>query len=59
MTSYVFCYGPVLVCSLVSDFFAILWTVARQAPLSMGILQATILEWVAISSSRRVSQLRD
>ena len=28
------------------------WTVARQAPLSMGILQARILEWVAISSSR-------
>ena len=23
------------------------WTVARQAPLSMGILQARILEWVA------------
>jgi len=28
------------------------WTVARQAPLSMGILQARILEWVAISFSR-------
>ena len=28
------------------------WTVARQAPLSMGILQARILEWVAMSSSR-------
>ena len=25
-----------------------LWTVAHQAPLSMGILQATILEWVAL-----------
>ena len=24
------------------------WTVARQAPLSMGILQAGILEWVAM-----------
>ena len=24
-----------------------LWTVALQAPLSMGILQARILEWVA------------
>ena len=24
------------------------WTVARQAPLSMGILQARILEWVAM-----------
>ena len=28
------------------------WTVARQAPLSMGILQARILEWVAVPSSR-------
>ena len=27
--------------------FATPWTVAHQAPLSMGILQATILEWVA------------
>ena len=25
------------------------WTVARQAPLSMGILQARVLDWVAIS----------
>ena len=29
-----------------------LWTVAHQAPLSMGILQAKILEWAAISFSR-------
>ena len=28
------------------------WTVACQAPLSMGILQARILKWVAISFSR-------
>ena len=34
-------------------------TVARQAPLSMGILQARILEWVAMSSSRGSSWLRD
>ena len=27
------------------------WTVAPQAPLSMGILQARILEWVAMPSS--------
>ena len=38
---------------------ATLWTIARQAPLSMGILQARILEWVAISSSRGSSQPRD
>ena len=32
--------------------FATPWTVARQAPLSMGTLQARILEWVAMSFSR-------
>ena len=35
------------------------WTVARQAPLSRGILQARTLEWVAMPSSRGSSQLRD
>ena len=40
-------------------FFATLWTVARQAPLSMWILQARTLEWVAMSSSRISSQPRD
>ena len=39
--------------------FATPWTVARQAPLFMGILQARILEWVAISSPRGSSQSRD
>ena len=33
------------------------WTVARQAPLPMGILQARILEWVP--SSRGSSQPKD
>ena len=48
--------GAVLCCavlsgSVVSDLlFVTPWTVARQAPLSMGILQARILEWVAIPS---------
>ena len=32
--------------------------VARQVPLSMGILQARILEWIAIPSSRESSQPR-
>ena len=32
--------------------FTTLWTIARQAPLSMGFLQARILDWVAMSSSR-------
>ena len=36
-----------------------LWTVAHQAPLSMGISQARILEWVAMPSSRVSSQPRD
>ena len=35
-----------------------LWAVARQAPLSMGILQAGILEWVAMPSFRGSSRLR-
>ena len=36
--------------SVVSDS-ATPWTVACQAPLSMGILQERILEWVAMPSS--------
>ena len=32
------------------------WTVAHQTSLSMGILQARILEWVAIPFSRGSSQ---
>ena len=39
--------------------FVIPRTVAQQAPLSMGILQARILEWVAMPSSRGSSQPRD
>ena len=35
------------------------WTAALQAPLSMGIFQARILEWVALPSSRGSSQQRD
>ena len=41
------------------QLFAILWTVALQASLSMGILQARILEWVAMPFSRGSSQHRD
>ena len=45
------------VCAVLSHFshvplFVTLWTAACQAPLPMGILQARILEWVAMSSSR-------
>ena len=39
--------------------FATPWTVAHHTPLSMGILQARILEWVIIPSSRGSSQPRD
>ena len=35
------------------------WTVARQAPLSVGILQARILEWVAYPFSRGSSWPRN
>ena len=41
------------------QLFGIPWTVARQVPLVQGILQARILEWVAIFSSRGSSQPRD
>ena len=32
--------------------YVTLWTIACQAPLSMGILQTSILQWVAMPSSR-------
>ena len=41
------------------QLFVTPWNAARQAPLSMGLLQAGILEWVAMPSSRRSSQPRD
>ena len=34
------------------QLFATPWTAAHQAPLSMGILQARVLEWGAISFSK-------
>ena len=41
------------------QLFATPWTVAYQAPVLHGILQARILEWVAISFSRGSSKPRD
>ena len=38
---------------------ATLWIVAHRDPLSMGILQASILDWVAMPASRASSQPRD
>ena len=51
-------YVEVRIQSLVFDS-ATPWTVAHQAPLSMEILQARVLEWVAISTSRGSSPPRD
>ena len=41
------------------QIFADLWTVAHQSCLSMGVLQACILEGIAMPSSRGSSQTRD
>ena len=41
------------------QLFVTPWTIARQVSLSMEILQARILEWVAMPSSRGSSQPRD
>ena len=41
------------------QLFATAWTVAHQAPLSMGFLQSRILEWVAVPSPRGSFQPRD
>ena len=54
--------SPVVTLCLVAQSrptLVIPWTVARQAPLSMGILQAGLLEWVAMPFSRGSSQTRD
>ena len=40
------------------QLFVTPWTIACQAPLSMGILQTRLLEWVVMPSSRGSSQLR-
>ena len=45
--------------SVMSRLFATPWTAAHQAPLSMGILQARILAWVAVPFSRGSSRPRD
>ena len=49
--------GAVL-CLVMSDF-ATLGAVAQKAPLSMGILQARIMECIAMPFSRGCSQCRD
>ena len=39
--------------------FKTLWTVACQSPLPMGFLQASVLKWFAMPSSRGSSQPRE
>ena len=54
--------GILLCCALSLShvrLFATQWTVAHQGPLSMGILHARIVEWVAIPFSRGSSQSRN
>ena len=55
LSSYTCC---VLSCSVVWDSVT-WWTAARQAPLSMGILQVRILEWVAYPFFRGSFQCRN
>ena len=58
--SWLFSFQNVL--CLVDQSCLTLWTpqiVVCQAPLSMGILQARILEWVSMLFSRGSSQPRD
>ena len=57
--SYILMHACMLSCFSCVWFSATPCTVARQAPLSMGILQARILEWVDMPSSRASSQPRD
>ena len=49
----------VLSCFSCVWLFVTLWTIAHQALLSVGFLQARILEWVAMLFSRGPSQPRD
>ena len=55
---YLILCHAVFSCSVMSDS-ATSWTVAHLSPLSMGILQVRILEWVAMLSSRGSSQPRN
>ena len=51
-------HGLVDACSVGSDS-ATPWPIAHQFPPSLGILQAGILEWIVMPSSRGSSQPRD
>ena len=51
----------IFVCCILScvQLFEALWTVAHQAPLSMGFFQARVLKWVATSSFKGSFPPRD
>ena len=54
------CGARVLSCFSRARLFATLWTVAHQAPLSIGFTRREYWsEWIAVSSSRGSSQPRD
>ena len=62
LLSRLFCpFRPYCPCCVLSrvPLFVTPRTVAHQAPLSMRILQARILDWIAMPSSRGSSQPRD
>ena len=59
---YVF-YDMCMLCAVLRllscvQLFATPWTVACQASQAMGILQARILEWVVMPSSRRIPGIK-
>ena len=55
------CFGTLCCAQSLSCvwLFATPWTVAHQASLSIGILQARTLEWAALPSAREYSQSRN
>ena len=59
MYKYVYIFEKIVKSLSRVRLFPTPWTVVCQAPLSTGIIQAGILEWVAIFFFRRSSQPRD
>ena len=58
----IYLLGTVLCCALSvtrARLFVTPWAEASQAPLSLGILQERILQWVTMPSSSGSSQARD
>ena len=53
------CFGCAVPSPSVTSDSATPWTVAHQTPLTMEILQARTVDWVAMPSSRGPSQPRD